>query len=206
MYLGRAHIFCAQSVPMDIYDLYRAPALQNLFSVPGDIIESDHRPTIIYQISTFPWFNDEFIDANGFCWLESETTSPHNFYWYTRTIINASSRSRSFSELAQWMNCLKGCLVGTSPRRTISHYKELDTLKSILKEQCEQRSCNPAAQSNPSRYDYVRVWTELEWNDWQVYMEGLIKELENGHIFEQKPHFTMDPDGVCCTKPNGELR
>lgn len=171
-----------------------------MLSLPATVMSPGDQVKVLCWISIFPWFNHEFIEANGFTWLESVISSLRRYKWCIRMTMNAAPQSRSFSELAQWMNFLRECLARTSFEDYGYPLLQIDRLESILAEQSEQRSCDSTELSEPSRYHYIRTWAESEWNNWRMYMEELTKAVGEEYNFEQQPYFAIDPDGVCSSK------
>lgn len=120
-------------------------------------------------------------------------------------------RAESFLELAQWAALLSDTLrrpvIG---EETIPGAISTDALESILSEQLRERSEDVLAATETSRYQYVRDWSDLEWEEWQGYFEGLIREVKEGYVTEYLPRMAGDPDGRCSGKftqdvmPKGE--
>lgn len=150
------------------------------------------RSRILQSIATsgHTWFNSAFTGVGGISWLEQEIASTEDCYWYLQLAAEAVTQADSFVELVQWATCLQQCLSkGSVPGSP-------DKLRAMLLEQSKYRS--PRTELNPSnKYNFVKVWSDGEWNEWREYLEWLITGLEKGHIISVHSHYILDPDGIC---------
>jgi hypothetical protein len=49
-------------------------------------------------------------------------------------------------------------------------------------------------------YDYVQGWSAPDWEDWYRFIEGVIEDLDRGHVVDTDPRTIYDPEKTCPNK------
>lgn len=133
------------------------------------------------------------MGVGGINWLEHEIReiSPSIASGYARLITRTMAWADSLSELMQWTNCLRECVI----KGATEEYAPAQALESILEEQSKQR---PLVSSEPnSQYSYVREWSDAEWDQWKEHVKELISDLKETLLYSSHSDYPKDPDGIC---------
>jgi hypothetical protein len=181
-------------------ELFREPVLGNLLTASAAEIHG-HVTSVLCWIVQYEWFNSEFIGNGGFDWLEQRIASNQCSRDFARLVVYAMDRAQSFTELAQWASCLRRCLMMRLNNLTLLRtdiwgdftYK----LRSVLSGQRELRALDSSTITPSAQVSYIKALSDVEWNQWQDYMEALVKGVEEGYVVDTDPRFLRDPDSIC---------
>jgi hypothetical protein len=182
-------------------ELFREPVLGNLL-IASRVEIHGYVPSVLCWIARHEWFNSEFIDIGGFDWLDRTIASNQCSRDFAGLIVQAMGRAQSFTELAQWASYLRRCLTtlpadNDSLNRFYRWKRWADKLHSALSAQRELRALGSSNVAPSAQASYIKALSDVEWNQWQDYMEALVEGVKKSYIPDTDPHFLRDPDSIC---------